>query len=256
MLYYQHLRYVSGLKSFRGCRIITPALRLGLVSTFLLLILSGVFTPQLCKSQDFKADLTGMYNAYRELTSLSARVKVQVFDQGASSKPSILRNAYIKKQNSNFLINMDNMVMLYTDTIGLIINHDEKTIFCGAYHPGDMTPATSITGLDSLLQKINKVIYQGAANSQKHYTLHTSDNMIKQTDIYFSTTTRFISKIVYNYNYTVVKQNIRVVIDYLEFDTALVFPTGLFSPEKYVTIRHKKILPAKAYTNYQMQINF
>lgn len=209
-----------------------------------------------CAAQDFKADMEKMYQVYKNLTNFSLKVDIRVYEASLKSTPVMVRKASICKQNHNFLITLDKLTMLNTDSLGLIIDTEEKTITCNPPGSGNPQPALAVTGLDSLLKRVDSVKYIGTGNSLKHYIVYTGNKVIKQTDLYFSSADNRIVKIIYDYNYDLMKQYTKVLIEYSAFNSAPLFPANYFSLSKYIVYEKNKIKPASNYQQYELQLNF
>lgn len=207
-------------------------------------------------AQDFKADLEKMYQAYRDLANFSVKVDIRVYENSVKSAPSMVHKASVGKQGSSFLITLDHVTMLYTNSLSLIIDPEQKTITCSPSGKNDVKPALSLTGLDSLLKQVDSVKYMGIQNSLKHYTIYTKKNLIKRSDLFISSIDHRMVKVIYDYNYELMKQNTKVVIEYSGFTTTPSFPAGYFSLSRYIYVEKDKIKPTSNYKQYELQLNF
>jgi len=219
--------------------------RLVLTICLPLLFLSGA-------AQDFHQAMTDLQEQYGNLDVVHVVMKVDVFEEAASTTPVSSMEVEISKKNNEYLYRYGDTEVLFNNKLMIFVNHSARAIVCSTRDMDSekgLVPQVDIS-MDSILSRYDLVSYHGEQAGNHHYRIENKTGSIRVIDLYVNSSTKLVSKLSYLYEG---KQY--VTIDYKLFDRNPAFDNTYFHEQTYVLATGKgKYAPARRLQNYNVQI--
>ncbi len=212
------------------------------------------------KGQDIRADLNKCYTQFIRLKNYSSTVKVDIYKKDTDTKPFMTIKGELRKSDKKYFSHMNKATLLLNDKCMISIdegvryvyyrninNEHDKTVL----QKNDFDPANMSKMIDSTLTKSEEILYNGESNGLKCYFIK-SRALIYLTEVYLDVKTGMIRKLVYYYNKKVMKENNKVIIEFINTDLSPVFDQQAFSEDQFVSVTGNKVTPIGRYKGFDV----
>ena len=219
-----------------------------------------LFIAAIASAQDVRTDIKQMYKAYAELKHFSMEIEVKIYKQREDRLPSQTIKGLVKRDDKNYLAYIDkhrvmvnNEFTLYIDEKkSMIIYRDNKEKRGAKLKPMsyDMDEMGSL--VDSIISKSDSVIYNGVRGSNREYLIESKTQVIQVADVMIDTTSGIISKVIYYYNISKMKQNNKVEVEFKNLKTGLADGDKDFITSGYLATENGRKVGAGKYKGYRV----
>ena len=176
-----------------------------LKNQFLLAFKRSVFVffmllPFSSKAQDYLSDIKEINKAYYGLEDFSVSIESRIYETKQSKVPDKKVFSKVMKLGSGYKTITDIVETIYTPKYVIAISKMGKTMM---YAPNDKkvpNPLDAFPMIDSMVNKLDSVVYVGEHTGEKHYKLYMRKQAIMMVDVYFRAADFIFTRIDYTYN--------------------------------------------------------
>lgn len=212
--------------------------------------LTGIlFFYSFCNAQDIKNDLVQMNKTYLESKSYSTTILVKFYSDLEEDSSEISYDGYIKKQKKCFISELNNRVVLYNKSCGLIIDDNSDNIvysqsLTDTSHAEMLIDSTLFTGMN--------LNYVSNDNDHKTIRIKYSNTTYDSIDIVINSKKYFLEKVTYYYKKYEELQFPKVEIYYLATTIDENIPASIFSESNFITIKNSVISGVGTRSKYKV----
>lgn len=166
----------------------------GVITWFCIVL---ILTCQISSAQNFMNDLQKLNNCFVENNYMSFEVSMWNYENNKVTKGTFVSKGFMYKSKSNYYSGFDEDEMIINSNGTLIVNkRDKEVILFSGKKKFDHSAFT--LNAEQLTKSTDSIIFRGVVNNIKQYTIYTSKDLVRQTEIYFSKS-GFLSKVIYYY---------------------------------------------------------
>lgn len=220
-------------------------------NTFLI-ILIGLLS-NLTIAQDFKADLKKMHNAFKDASSISCKMKIDVYN---NDKLYTTKRAHINKEKNNYMYSLDDRTMLLNHQYLLMVDKQNKIIVVNEVEEESIKEyielnQTIFQDIDTLLKSYESWEYLGKKGKNKSYLFTLRSGVIKRAKITIDVSNYTMKNLIYYYDEGTDTKN-RVLISFSGMSLKPNFTKSTFSEKKYIQKVKEEWVASIRYKDYEV----
>ncbi len=226
--------------------------RKGSIAEKLLLVSLLVVFHGNCFGQDFKKDYLKWQETFKDLHSFYADMEITIYNNYSTKSVLQVRKASVAKKEEKFRTKIDDIEVIYSDSLSLMVNHKLKAMTLGSYFPDSIDFSQQFVGIDSLLEKLENVKYSGIQEGLKTYELDYSGKLIDKTIVCFNPDDYIMRKVVYFYNKKLNKNAMVVEIELENQQINSELSEDFFNLNKYLKVKSGILIPSNEFSTYNL----
>lgn len=198
-------------------------------------------------AQDLHAALIKLKEQYKTVESLHIALRIEVFQDSASSKPYFIEQADIKRKGTNYRYTLLSNELLMNDHFMIVVDRNSKELL---YSHRDLKSEAYFSGqiginIDSVFTMLGDLVFIGRDHQRAHYRIKNKKSEIRQIDLFLNEEKGYMEKIIYLY-----RGNQIASIKFEIFDVHPSFDENTFSETSFITITNGKVMTASDFRNY------
>jgi hypothetical protein len=227
------------------------------VLLYLVTVTTGPLHAQTIREQASR-DLEVMQQAFAEADSWILQSEIRMYDAPAGGNLLETAASTIMQKEGLRFEKHDGLEYLLSEKYHVIVDHESKTLSVGMREDNPKKKSTGFVSAESMLSACSKVEQISAHAGQTAYRFHYPEGDYETIEVWLDTGSKKCKKFIYHYRSPLAVedggsgQKPRMEIIYPQINYKPSFPTRQFSIERYCSIKGNTILPAAAYSDYQI----